>query len=77
MFKKIDISGLFSKKKERLYKVVYKRKGKYAECTLLVTSKDTIDAVKRFYRKAGLNDVEHIVEFTEINYDKETTNSDG
>lgn len=77
MFKKIDIGGLFSKKKERLYKVIYKKKGKYSEFTLLVTGKDTISAVKQFYKKAGLNDVEHIVEFTEINYDKEAMNSDG
>lgn len=73
MFKKFKFSWPFSKKKERLFKVVYKKKNKYGEFTLLVTGKDTISAVKKFYRRAGLNDVEHIIEFTEINYDREET----
>lgn len=75
MFKNFNFSWPFSKK-ERLFKVAYRTKTGYGEKTLLVTGKDTISAVKKFYRIVGIDKVENIIEFTEINYDKEAMNSD-
>ena len=54
-------------KREKLYKVVYKTS--YGEDrTLLVVARDTVNAIKEFYKLAGSNKVVSIVEFTEIMY---------
>jgi hypothetical protein len=86
MFKKV-FEKLFSKRideNERLYKVVYHQKSNsYYTKTLLVTGVSAIEAVKQFYKMAGVNDVSDIVEFTEIKFgnnektDVEKENSNG
>ena len=65
--------GLFSKlfSEENIYKFAYELKnpGYYDKAkTLLVTARNTTDAVKKFYRVAGLDRVGNILEFTEIKY---------
>lgn len=57
--------------KEKIYKFVYESKnlGYYDKAkTLLVTARKTSDAIKKFYRVAGLDKVGNIIEFTEIKY---------
>lgn len=58
--------------KEKLYKFVYEKSGHYSwergpKLTLLVTAKNAIRAVNKFYDLAG-SGVTNIVEFTEIKY---------
>lgn len=62
-----------SKEKERLYKVTFKRPTSYSRDitrTLLVTARDTIDAVNEFYNMINYDvDEIDITEFTEIKLD--------
>lgn len=57
--------------REKIYKFVYESNspGYYDKPkTLLVSARKTTDAVKKFYRVAGLDRVGNILEFTEIKY---------
>lgn len=65
---------------EKIFKFIYYRKGGgyyNNKKTLLVTARSTVDAVKKFYRIAGLNDVEDIVEWTEIKYGSGDVENEG
>ena len=60
--------------KEKIYKFVYEVKNP-GFCdkpkTILVTARKTTDAVKKFYRIAGSDDVGNILEWVEIKYGSE------
>jgi hypothetical protein len=67
--------SIFKKKKEHLYKFVYKIAWPNDKRTLLVVGTDYIDATKTFYKIAG-NDVRDIVEFVEIKCPEEKVAND-
>lgn len=54
--------------KDRIYKFVYRTRNFSDRKTLLVVSKNTTSAIKKFYRIAGAGNVSDILEFTEIKY---------
>ena len=65
MFEKIFKKG---SGEDRIYKFVYRTRSFSDRKTLLVVSKDTQSAIKKFYRIAGKSEVSDIVELTEIKY---------
>lgn len=64
--------SLFTKKRRKLYKVVYKHGYGYSEhrATLLVTGNSPAEAIDEFYKRVS-ETVKDIVEFTEITYGSE------
>lgn len=55
----------FKKKKEKLYKFVYKYSDFRGQQTLLIVAEDEIHAVKELYRLTN-DQVGDIIEFTEV-----------
>ena len=56
---------------EKIYKFVYESRnpGYYDKPkTLIVSARKTTDAIKKFYRVAGLDKVGNVLEFIEIKY---------
>ncbi len=53
---------------EKLYKFVYDQKVGRKDQVLLVVGRSPVEATKKFYETAGVNNVLNILEFTEIKY---------